>query len=59
MTEKEARRLLPMTVVTLKDNPMGIKGTVVVIRYDRFYVNWDNGVRESIRFVDAKNIKIF
>ena len=59
MTEKEARRLLPMTVVTLKDNPMGIKGTVVEIRYDHFYVNWDNGVRETIRFVNAKNIKLY
>jgi len=58
MTEQEARRLLPMTVITLIDNPMKITGTVTEIRRDRFYVIWINGVREDIRFVDAKNIKI-
>lgn len=59
MTEQEARRLLPMTVITLIDNPMKIKGVVTEIHYDRFYINWDYGIKESIRFADAKNIKIF
>jgi hypothetical protein len=59
MTEKEARRLLPMTVITLIDNPMKITGIVTEIRQDRFYVIWINGLKETIRFVDAKNIKIY
>jgi hypothetical protein len=59
MTEKEARRLLPMTVVTLIDNPMKITGIVTEIRSDRFYVIWINGIAENIRFMDAGNIKIY
>jgi hypothetical protein len=40
MTEQEARRLLPQTVVMWKDDPMD-KGTVLAITEKGIDINWE------------------
>ena len=58
MTEQEARRLLPMTVVFFNEKPY-VKGTVIKIGCGGFFVNWEDGQSGWITFASAEKIKIY
>ncbi len=58
MTEQQARRLLPMTVVYWDGNPKDF-GTVTEIGLNGFYVVWEDGQSGWIAYTDATKVKIF
>lgn len=57
MTAKEARKLLPGTVVMWDKNPDDL-GTVRDIGRYSFYVDWANGQQGWIAFDDAIQVSI-
>jgi len=58
MTEKEARNLLPQTVVMWDRNPDDA-GTVREVGYTGFAVDWANGQGGWIDFKDAERISLW
>ena len=58
MTEKEARQLLPQTVVEWDNDPKDL-GTVLEIGKNGFSVNWADGEQNWIAFSNAEKVSIY
>ena len=58
MTEQEAKRLLPQTVI-MRDGDQDNAGTVRLVGYTGFGVDWASGQQEFVDFADAENITLW
>lgn len=57
MTAKQARQLLPGTIVMQANNPNDL-GTVRAVGPGGIFVDWENGPRGWIAFENAKAISV-
>lgn len=57
MNEKQARRLLPQTVV-MWGNDKNDLGTVTQLGISGFFVRWANGKEGWIDYRDAKSVSV-
>lgn len=57
MTEKQARNLLPMTVI-MRDGDNAKMGTVKILGVNKFLVDWACGHLEWIDYKNAKNVSM-
>ena len=57
MTTKEAKRLLPRTVVMWNNDPSDM-GTVLELGTDGFYVRWENGESGWIAYDAAESVSV-